>query len=77
MFPEYGELIADLKGSDKNFLDLYEKHSALDQKIHKIECHAQLGTHEEIEDLKKQKLLIKDRVFAMLKKANAARVTSG
>lgn len=74
MFPEYRDLIADLKTSDSRFLDLFEKHSALDQKIKNMECHAEFGTHEEIETLKKEKLLIKDRVFAILKKADAGRM---
>lgn len=74
MFPEYRDLIADLKTTDSRFLDLFEKHSALDQKIKNMECHVEFGTHEEIESLKKQKLLIKDRVFAMLKKAGSTRM---
>jgi uncharacterized protein len=76
MFPEYRELEADLKSSDTRFQELVEKHSALDQKIKRIECRAELGTHEEIETLKKEKLYIKDQVFAMLRKANASRMAS-
>lgn len=76
MFPEYRELMADLKNSDSRFLELCEKHSALDQKIRNIECHAELGTHEEVEVLKKQKLRVKDQVFAMLRKASTASTTS-
>lgn len=76
MFPEYRELMDELKSTDSRFLDLVERHTALDQKVRNLECHAELGTHEEIETLKKEKLRIKDQVFAMVRKANAGRMTS-
>lgn len=75
MFPEYRELITELKNCDSDFLDLFQRHGALDQKIRNMECHAEPGTHEEIECLKKQKLLIKDRVFARLRKADVERTS--
>ena len=73
MFPEYRELINELKTTNSDFLNLFQKHGVLDQKIRNMETHAEPGTHEEIESLKKEKLLIKDRVFTMLKRANSAR----
>jgi uncharacterized protein YdcH (DUF465 family) len=73
MFPEYRDLITELKTSNADFLNLFQKHGVLDQKIRNMETHAEPGTHEEIEVLKKEKLLIKDRVFTLLKKADAAR----
>jgi hypothetical protein len=76
MFPEYREVIEDLKNTDSRFMDLFQKHGALDQKIRNMECHAELGTHEEIEILKKEKLLIKDRIFAMARKAQSGRLAS-
>lgn len=76
MFPEFREEIEDLKTTDSGFMDLFQKHGALDQKIRKLECHAELGTHEEIETLKKEKLLVKDRIFAMARKAHSERLSS-
>jgi uncharacterized protein YdcH (DUF465 family) len=72
MFPEYRELITELKISDLNFVRLFEKHNALDQKIRHMEAHIEPSTHEEIEQLKKEKLLIKDALYSMLKKAETA-----
>ena len=69
MFPEYRDLITKLQTSDDHFTRLVEKHAQLDQKIQDMVSHARLGTHEEIETLKKQKLLVKDQVFAILTKA--------
>ena len=54
MFPEHRELITHLKNSDAHFLRLFEKHNGLDHKITSIESKITMGTHEEIETLKKQ-----------------------
>jgi uncharacterized protein YdcH (DUF465 family) len=73
MFPEYRDQITQLKLSDLNFVRLFEKHNALDQKIRHMEAHIEPGTHEEIEQLKKEKLLIKDALYDILKKANTVK----
>jgi uncharacterized protein YdcH (DUF465 family) len=36
-----------------------------------MEAHVESGTHEEIETLKKEKLHLKDALYAILQKANA------
>lgn len=74
MFPEYRDQIAQLKISDLNFVRLFEKHNALDQKIRHMEAHIEPGSHEEIEHLKKEKLLIKDALYNILKKAGTVNV---
>jgi len=71
MFPEYRDLISELKTSDHHFVKLFDKHNEIDQKIKNLEAHIESGTHEEIEDLKKEKLLLKDQLYAILKKASA------
>ena len=68
MFPEYRELISQLKISDRHFAHLFEKHNKLDQKIQRMEAHTEPSTPEEIEILKKEKLLLKDQIYAVLKK---------
>jgi uncharacterized protein len=72
MFPEYRDLITRLKTNDQHFLHLFDKHNELDQQVKNMEAHIVLGTHEEIEVLKKQKLLLKDQLYAMLRKASGA-----
>ena len=71
MFPEYRDLITQLKTTDAHFARLFDKHNALDQKIRNMETHVEPGTHEEIETLKKEKLAIKDQLYAVLRKASA------
>jgi uncharacterized protein YdcH (DUF465 family) len=66
MFPEYRELISQLKGTDLHFTRLFDAHNALDQKIKNIELQIELGTHEEIERLKKEKLQLKDEIYQWL-----------
>ena len=71
MFPEYRELISKLKMSDRHFSHLFDKHNDLDAKILRMESHNEPATPEEIETLKKEKLLLKDQIYATLKKASA------
>lgn len=72
MFPEYRDLITQLKTSDRHFVTVFDKHNELDQKIKNIEARIEPGTHEEIERLKKEKLVLKDEVYNLLKKAATA-----
>lgn len=71
MFPEYRDLITKLKGEDAHFTRLFEQHNALDHRVKAIETNIELGTPAEVEDLKKQKLRLKDEIYAILKKASA------
>ncbi len=70
MFPEYRELITRLKGTDRHFTRLFDKHNELDQEIMKREAGSPPSTRFEIEQLKKQKLAIKDELYEFLKKVD-------
>ena len=69
MFPEYRDLITKLKTTDHHFGRLFDQHNALDQKIKNMESRIEAATHEQIEALKKEKLQLKDALYAMLRKA--------
>ena len=71
MFPEYRDLITQLKTSDSHFLNLFEKHNELDQKIRNMESGIEPATHLVIEALKKEKLALKDEFYQILRKASA------
>ena len=71
MFPEYRDLISQLKTSDHHFGRLFDQHNALDQKIKNMEARIELGAPEEIESLKKEKLQLKDQLYSILRKASA------
>ncbi|MCB4362066.1 YdcH family protein [Quatrionicoccus australiensis] len=74
MFPEYRDLISELKTSDRYFQSLFEKHNTLDQRIKNIESRLESGTPDEIEVLKKKKLAIKDELYGLLQKISLSRV---
>ena len=74
MFPEYRDLISELKTSDKYFLALFDKHNTLDQRIKNMESRLEPGTPDEIEVLKKKKLAIKDELYGLLQKISLGRV---
>ena len=70
MFPEYRDLITKLKGHDHHFTKVFDKHNTLDQSIKNMESRGVLPTGEdEIEALKREKLKLKDELFAILRKA--------
>lgn len=71
MFPEYRDLISQLKTTDRHFQSLFQKHNDLDQRVKNMEARIEPGTHEEIEVLKKEKLLLKDELYTLLRKASA------
>lgn len=71
MFPEHRDLISKLKTTDRHFLNLFEQHNELDQKIKNMVEHIELASHAEIEVLKKEKLALKDELYSLLKKASA------
>ena len=71
MFPEFRELITQLKTSDHHFSRLFDKHNELDQQIKNKEAHIEPGSQLEIEQLKKEKLALKDQLYTLLKQASA------
>jgi uncharacterized protein YdcH (DUF465 family) len=74
MFPEYRDLITRLKneGTNTRFLSLFEKHNQLDQEITGLEDHNASVIHNDIETLKKEKLRLKDELYALLRQEAAA-----
>ncbi len=72
MFPEYRDLISQLKTTDHHFNRLFEQHNTVDQKVKNMESRIEAGTHEDIETLKKEKLLLKDQIYALLKRASGS-----
>jgi uncharacterized protein YdcH (DUF465 family) len=71
MFPEYRDLITQLKTTDRHFLNVFDKHNELDQKIKNMEAGIEPAPHLTIEALKKEKLALKDELYQILRKASA------
>lgn len=74
MFPEYRDLITELKQKDARFLRLFDEHNELDEEIINLENDPVAGHRsDEIENKKKQKLRLKDDLYQILLKADKAR----
>ena len=71
MFPEYRDLITQFKATDRHFLNLFEKHNEIDQRIKNMESGIEPATNLDIEALKKEKLALKDELYQILRKAAA------
>jgi len=71
MFPEYRELITQLKTTDRHFLNVFDKHNELDQKIKNMVSGIEPATHDAVEGLKKEKLALKDELYGLLRAATS------
>ncbi len=70
MFPEYRDLISKLKQEDAHFARLFDEHNELDDKITGLVNDPITSGLDEIEELKKAKLLLKDQLYNILLKAD-------
>ncbi|MBD2812396.1 YdcH family protein [Xenorhabdus sp. Vera] len=66
MFPEYRDLVSNLKESHPRFQSLFEKHNRLDQEIVQLEGPNGTGYNDKVVRLKKEKLHIKDEMQRIL-----------
>lgn len=66
-FPDLKAKIKKLQSSDRHFAKLIETYRSLDREIHDVEEHEVNVSDETFEDMKKQRLRLKDVLYAMLK----------
>lgn len=66
-FPEYHDLIEELKTSDSRFSRLFDRYHEVDREIRKIETGEETCPDEYLEERKKERLHLKDEVFSLLK----------
>ncbi|WP_233874781.1 YdcH family protein [Paraburkholderia adhaesiva] len=69
MFTEYRELLSRLMNEDAHFARLFEQHRRMDHHIRNMEAGITPAHWLVIEASKKEKLQIKDNLYAMLRKA--------
>ena len=67
--PEYREKIHNLKMNNAHFARFFEQYHQVDHAVHRVESGAEVTSDEYLEGLKKKRLMLKDRLYAMLKKA--------
>jgi uncharacterized protein YdcH (DUF465 family) len=69
MLHEYRDVITHMKENQQansHFLNIFDKHNALDDQITKAEKGELILTDAEVETLKKKKLLLKDEAYGIL-----------
>jgi len=71
-FPEFRDRIHILKIESPAFRDLYAEYQELDDEIHRIELDIETPSDEYTETLKRRRVLLKDRLYAMLTGRRAA-----
>jgi uncharacterized protein YdcH (DUF465 family) len=69
-FPQYSELIHNLKISDNHFRKLFDEYHETDHHIHRIEQGNEPTTDQHLTDLRKQRLYLKDELYRMLTAAS-------
>ncbi len=65
-FPEYKERIHDLKVSDAHFRRLFDEYHVVNREIHRAEAAGLNISDEHYEELKKQRMQLKDNLYSML-----------
>ena len=66
-FPEFRDTIETLRSNDGNFARLMTEYDQLDARIRRIEEFGQRVADMSIEELKKQRLSLKDELHARLR----------
>ncbi|MCE3047032.1 YdcH family protein [Helicobacter kayseriensis] len=68
MLHEYREEISQLKQTNAHFAKIFDQHNDLDQKIRNMESGIEIASNATINELKKEKLRLKDEIYQMLQK---------
>jgi uncharacterized protein YdcH (DUF465 family) len=68
-FPNDVPLMHDLKMNDAHFRNLSERYHELNRQVHRSEMNIEPVSDDTLEDMKKERLLLKDTIAAYLKKA--------
>ena len=68
-FPEYANVIAQLKSGDLVFRELFDEYHELDEQIYNIDEDITPVADHYAEELKKRRVLLKDKLYRMLQNA--------
>lgn len=67
--PEHKDKIHELKMSNKHFEKLFTKYHEVDHQVRRIEEGIETPSDDFIEELKKERLQLKDELFGMIQTA--------
>jgi len=66
-FPEYRDTIHELKLHDAHFRRLAHEYEGVDKSIVRAEQGVETVNDDYLENIKKERLLLKDQIYSMLK----------
>ena len=69
MFPEFRDLIQELRDNNPHFSKIFEDHEQLDREINQLELDPVHQINDDIEALKRKKLRLKDEMYHLLRNA--------
>ena len=67
-FPEHAFKITQLKTSEPHFAKAYEEYHEVNRAIHRAETNVEPTDDAHLETMRKQRLKLKDELYAMLRK---------
>jgi uncharacterized protein len=67
--PEHKDRIHELKMSNKHFEKLFTKYHDIDHQVRRIEEGVETPSDDFVEELKKERLFLKDELFEMIQTA--------
>lgn len=70
-FPEYRDLIIDLKAKNLHFRRLAHEYEGIDKSIVRIEQGIEVSSDMYLEEIKKERLHMKDLIFQMLRNCSS------
>jgi len=65
-FPEATEKLHDLKTNNAHFAKLADEYHEINREIHRLETGVEAGSDMRSENLRKQRLLLKDQISAII-----------
>lgn len=66
-FPEHGDRIHALKVEDAHFARLFDEYHEVNRAIHRAETNIEPTDDANMEDMRKQRMVLKDQLYALLK----------
>lgn len=64
--PEFKERIHEMKIGNNHFAKLFDSYHEVDKEIKRFETEVEVTSDDHLEELKKQRLHLKDQLYAML-----------
>lgn len=66
-FPEFNDQIHKLKMSNRHFQRLFEEYNEIVHQLVRVEQNIETPSDDVVEEMKKQRLHLKDQLFVMLR----------